>query len=151
MKSYLRFSVFAALFCLILPIVAVSQEETTATLNGQVTDSTGAVIQNATVTVTNLETKAERKAQSGEDGVYVITNLPPGPYTLKVEVSGFKTFVQTGLVLNAKDRRLNNVALEAGTIGEMVTVTSQEAGVMDSPTTQSLISNAQIVELPLNN
>src|SRR6185503_18889507 len=59
--------------------------------------------------------------------------------------------MQTGLVLNAKDRRLNNVTLEAGTIGEMVTVTSQEAGVMDSTTTQSLISNAQIVELPLNN
>ncbi len=153
MKSYpyLRVSLFAVVFCLLLPIIALSQEETTATISGQVTDGTGAVIQNAAVIVTNLETKAERRVQSGDDGLYVITNLPPGPYTVKVEVSGFKTYVQTGLVLNAKDRRPINITMEAGTIGEMVTVTSQEAGVMDSPTTQSLISNAQIVELPLNN
>ena len=153
MKSYpyLRVSLFAVIFCLLLPIVALSQEETTATISGQITDGTGAVIQNATLTVINLETKTERKVQSGEDGSYVITNLPPGPYQLKVEVTGFKTYLQTGLVLNAKDRRPVNITLEAGTIGEMVTVTSQEAGVLDSPTTQSLISNAQIVELPLNN
>src|SRR6185503_15531720 len=153
MKSYpyLRVSLFAVVFCLLLPIVAFSQEETTAAISGQITDGTGAVIQNATVVMTKLKTKMERKAQTGDDGSYVITNLPPGPYQLKVEVTGFKTYLQTGLVLNAKDRRPINITLEAGTIGEMVTVTSQEAGVLDSPTTQSLISNAQIVELPLNN
>ena len=153
MKSYPYLRVFLStlVFCLLLPIVAFSQEEITATISGQVTDGTGAVIQNATVLLTNLETKAERRVQTGEDGSYTLTNLPPGPYQLKVEVTGFKTYLQTGLILNAKDRRPINITLEAGTIGEMVTVTSQEAGVLDSPTTQSLISNAQIVELPLNN
>ena len=130
---------------------AFSQEEITAAITGQVTDSTGALVQNASITVVNDETKAERKTTTGEDGSYTITNLAPGTYTLTIEVANFKRYVQTALVLNARDRRAINVTLEAGTIGEMVTVTSQEAGVLDSPTTQALVSNAQIVELPLNN
>lgn len=130
---------------------AFGQEEITAAITGQVTDSTGALVQNASVTVVNDETKAERKTTTSEDGSYTITNLTPGTYTLTIEVANFKRYVQTALILNARDRRAINVTMEAGTIGEMVTVTSQEAGVLDSPTTQSLVSNAQIVELPLNN
>lgn len=130
---------------------AFGQEEIMASISGQVTDSTGAVLQNAAVSIVNDETKAERKTTTGEDGTYTITNLVPGTYTLTVEVANFKRYVQTALVLNARDRRSINVAMELGTIGEMVTVTSQEAGVLDSPTTQALVSNAQIVELPLNN
>ncbi|HZN07397.1 MAG TPA: carboxypeptidase regulatory-like domain-containing protein [Pyrinomonadaceae bacterium] len=130
---------------------AFSQEEITAAISGQVTDSTGALVQNASVTVVNDETKAERKTTTSEDGSYTITNLTPGTYTLTIEVANFKRYVQTALILNARDRRAINVTLEAGTIGEMVTVTSQETGVLDSPTTQALVSNAQIVELPLNN
>ncbi len=130
---------------------AMAQEEITAAISGQVTDSTGALVQSASVTVTNNETKASRTATTGEDGSYTITNLVPGTYTLTIEVANFKRYVQTALTLNARDRRSINVTMEAGTIGEMVTVTSQEAGVLDSPTTQALVSNAQIVELPLNN
>lgn len=130
---------------------AFGQEEIMASISGQVTDSTGAVVQNAAVSIVNDETKVERKTTTSEEGTYTITNLVPGTYTLTVEVANFKRYVQTALVLNARDRRSINVAMEAGTIGEMVTVTSQEAGVLDSPTTQALVSNAQIVELPLNN
>src|SRR5215217_7954070 len=130
---------------------AFGQEEITAAISGQVTDSTGALVQNASVSVVNDETKAERKTTTGEDGSYTLTNLTPGTYTLTIEVANFKRYVQTALILNARDRRSINVTLEPGTIGEMVTVTSQEAGVLDSPTTQALVSNAQIVELPLNN
>lgn len=130
---------------------ALGQEEITAAITGQVTDSTGALVQNASVSVVNNDTKTERKTTTSEDGSYTITNLTPGTYTLTVEVANFKRYVQTALILNARDRRAINITMEAGTIGEMVTVTSQEAGVLDSPTTQALVSNAQIVELPLNN
>src|SRR5688500_11944756 len=130
---------------------AFGQEEIMASISGQVTDSSGALVQNATVSIVNDETKTERKTTTSEEGTYTITNLVPGTYTLTVEVANFKRYVQTALVLNARDRRSINVAMEPGTIGEMVTVTSQEAGVLDSPTTQALVSNAQIVELPLNN
>ncbi|HEX2271312.1 MAG TPA: carboxypeptidase regulatory-like domain-containing protein [Pyrinomonadaceae bacterium] len=153
MKRYFELRAILLSLALLLACsgAAMAQEEITAAISGQVTDSTGALVPSASVTVVNDETKMERKATTGEDGSYTITNLVPGTYTLTVEVANFKRYVQTALVLNARDRRAINVTLEAGTIGEMVTVTSQEAGVLDSPTTQALVSNAQIVELPLNN
>lgn len=128
-----------------------AQEEITGTITGQITDANGAVVQGASISVVNNETKLTRKVQSNEEGLYTVTNLPPGSYTVTIEATGFKTYVQSELTLNAKDRRPVNVTMEAGAIGEMVTVTSQETGVLDSPTTQALVSNAQIVELPLNN
>lgn len=153
MKSH--FALRAVLLSLALILAfsgsAFGQEEITAAISGQVTDSTGALVQNASVSVVNDETKTERKTTTNEEGTYTLTNLVPGTYTLTVEVANFKRYVQTALVLNARDRRSINITMEAGTIGEMVTVTSQEAGVLDSPTTQALVSNAQIVELPLNN
>jgi hypothetical protein len=84
---------------------AFSQEEITAAISGQVTDSTGALVQNASVTVVNDDTKAERKTTTSEDGSYTITNLTPGTYTLTIEVANFKRYVQTALILNARDRR----------------------------------------------
>ncbi|HEX5709414.1 MAG TPA: TonB-dependent receptor [Pyrinomonadaceae bacterium] len=128
-----------------------AQEETAATVSGQVTDSTGAVVPAATVVVTNTETGIERRVESNEDGLYSVSPLPPGPYQIVIEQSGFKRYVQTDLVLNAKDRRLVNIVLEAGNLSEVITVTAEEAGVLDSPTTQALISGTQVVELPLNN
>ncbi|HET7114818.1 MAG TPA: carboxypeptidase regulatory-like domain-containing protein, partial [Pyrinomonadaceae bacterium] len=153
MKSHFELRAMLLTLALIFAFsgAAFGQEEITAAISGQVTDSTGALVQNASVSVVNDETKAERKTTTGEDGTYTLTNLTPGTYTLTVEVANFKRYVQTALILNARDRRSINVTMEVGTIGEMVTVTSQEAGVLDSPTTQALVSNAQIVELPLNN
>lgn len=152
MKCNLQFrAILLAIALLFGCSAAFAQEEITGAITGQVTDPNGAVVQGATVSVVNNETKAARKTQTNEEGLFTITNLVPGTYAVTIEASGFKTYIQTALVLNAKDRRLVNATMEAGNIGEMVTVTSQEAGVLDSPTTQSLVSNAQIVELPLNN
>jgi hypothetical protein len=143
----------AALFCC-LPFggwVAAQVAETSAQLGGQVTDQAGGIIPGATIVAANTQTREERRAQSNDQGLYVITPLSPGTYTLSIEAPGFKRYVATGVVLNARDRRTENAALEAGSISEVVTVTSEQNVVQDSPTTQSLVSNAQIVELPLNN
>ncbi len=130
---------------------AAQVTETAAQLSGQVTDTAGAVVPGATVIVTNDATKEARRAQANEDGLYVVTPLNPGTYTVAIEQQGFKRHVETNVVLNVKDRRSLNAALEAGAISEVVTVTSETNVVQDSPTTQALISHAQIVELPLNN
>jgi Carboxypeptidase regulatory-like domain/TonB-dependent Receptor Plug Domain len=143
---------FIALFlCFSLGTLVVAQDETAATITGQVADSTGSVIQNATVTVTNKATNAERKVQSNDDGNYVVSPLTPGTYTLTVEAPNFKRYVQTDLMLNAKDRRLLNVVMEAGNVSESVTVTSEQNVVQDSPTGQTLISGTQVLEIPLQN
>jgi hypothetical protein len=138
------------LLCLSFGVVAFAQEETAATITGQVTDSTGAIIPGATVVVTNKETNAERRVQSNQDGNYVVTPLTPGTYIVVVEQPNFKRYEQT-LTLNAKDRRPVDVVLEAGDINQTVLVTDEAPLLQESPTGQTLISGQQVRELPLNN
>ena len=145
-------AVFLAL-ALILSVSGASfaQEETAATVSGQVTDSTGAIIKGAVVIITNDATRQERRLETNDDGQFVISPLVPGTYTLSVESANFKKYVESGLTLNAKDRRLMNVVLEAGNVSESVTVTAQQNVVQDSPTGQTLISGTQVLEIPLQN
>ena len=83
---------------------ASAQDDTAATINGQVTDSSGAAIANATVVAANIETGASRTVQADDNGNYSISPLIPGQYTITVEQSGFKRYVQN-ITLNVKDRR----------------------------------------------
>ncbi len=144
-------SVVTLILVLGVSAVAFGQEETAATITGQVTDSTGASVSGATITISNEATRFERRVQANDEGGYVITPLMPGTYTLTAEQANFKKYVQPGLVLNAKDRRQINIVLEAGNITESVTVTSNQNVVQDSPTSQTLISGTQVLEIPLQN
>lgn len=146
----LRAILIALVFCLSICTTAIAQEEISATIVGQVTDSTGAAIPGATVVVVNKDTNFERKVQTNSEGNYTVVQLLPGSYTVTVEQANFKKHVAS-ITLNAKDRRPLNIALEAGSVNETVTVTDEPALIQDSPTGQSLISGTQVVELPLNN
>ncbi|HKR58739.1 MAG TPA: carboxypeptidase regulatory-like domain-containing protein, partial [Pyrinomonadaceae bacterium] len=153
MRNHLQVAriIFCVLtLCLASTAVTLAQEETAATVSGQVTDSTGAVIANAAVIITNKATGVARQVQTNDEGLYVITPLVPGDYDLTVEQTNFKRYLQT-LTLNARDRRPVNITLEPGAPSETVTVTDEAPLIQDSPTGQSLISGAQVVELPLNN
>lgn len=129
----------------------LAQEETAATVSGQVTDSTGAVVKAATVVITNDQTLQARTVQTNDDGQFVLTPLIPGNYTLTVEQTNFKKHVESGITLAAKDRRSINVVLEVGNVSETVIVTSEQNAVQDSPTGQTLISSTQVLEIPLQN
>jgi Carboxypeptidase regulatory-like domain/TonB-dependent Receptor Plug Domain len=143
--------IFAALVLIFsLGAVTLAQEETAATLTGQVTDSTGAIIPNATVVIANTATGVERSVQTNGEGFYVATPLAPGEYTVTVEQPNFKRQVRN-VTLSARDRRLVNLALEPGAPSETVLVTDEPPLVQDSPTGQGLISGTQVIELPLNN
>jgi hypothetical protein len=130
--------------------VSFGQEETAATITGVVTDAAGAVVQKATVIVTNKDTNAERRVETNEDGNYIVTPLTPGTYTVVIEHEGFKRYLQT-VTLNAKDRRPIDVALETGSPTETVTITDEPPLIQESSTGQSLISGSQVRELPLVN
>ena len=71
----------------------------TAQLSGRVTDESGAVLPGVSVTVTQTDTGFTRSDVTDGDGAYVMSNLPPGPYRLEVMLQGFRTYVQTGIVL----------------------------------------------------
>src|SRR3989338_3300117 len=90
----------------------------TAELNGRVTDSSGAVLPGATVTATQTATGVGRSVVTDAAGSYVVSNLPIGPYRLEISLSGFRPYVQTGLVLQVGATPTINVALQIGSVEE---------------------------------
>lgn len=145
-----RLTFIALALCFAFSGLVLAQEETSATITGQVTDSTGSAVANASIVVTNTATGQTRTIQANEEGNYSVFPLIPGAYTISVEQPGFKkTIINT--TLNARDRRPIDVVLEVGEASATVTVTDEPPLLQDSATGQTLVSGNQITELPLNN
>ena len=89
---------------------------------GQVTDTTGAMVANATVTISNVDTGITNKTVTDSSGNYVVTPLAVGHYSVTVEAPGFKKSVNGGITLNVQDRIGVNVVLEFGQVTETVEV-----------------------------
>ena len=94
-----------ATFCIVAPVVFCASvlitapawaQLATAELNGRVTDSSGAVLPGVTVTATQTATGLVRTVVTDENGAYLMSNLPTGPYRLEVSLQGFSSYVQTG-------------------------------------------------------
>src|ERR1700757_4665661 len=83
-------------YCVVCASAIAIGQQTTASVTGQVQDSTGAVVTGAKVSITNTDTNIETSTQSGETGDYLLTLLPPGNYKLTITHPGFKTYVQSG-------------------------------------------------------
>lgn len=121
--SFLSSVLMTALLCVAAAPITIAQE-TTATITGQITDSSGAAVSGADVTVTNMSTRDVRKAKSGDDGYYSLTSIPPGVYDISVKLEGFKEYLNKSVELLVNDRKTINIQLEAGEITEQVTVTA---------------------------
>lgn len=137
----------ASLLTLVLSSLSAAQ---TAAINGTVTDSTGAMVQNAKVTVRNTATNASRDVVTGTAGVYNVTQLPAGPYEVTIEKSGFRPVKYQAIDLTVDQALTLNAKLEVGTNQEQVTV---EGAVVPVDTTDAQLSNVvehtQMTELPL--
>ena len=130
---------------------AVSAQTFKATIAGQVTDSTGASVPNAVVTITENATNQSQTVTTGEDGNYTFTQLTPGNYTLKIEAPNFKTLNQTGVVLETNQSLRLNPTLEAGNITEQVTVTAETPAINTETSGKGeVIVEKQVQDLPLN-
>jgi len=105
--------------CILAPI---SQAQNSGTIVGNVYDKTGAVVPNATVTLVNQASLDTRSTVSNGDGAFAFGTVVAGTYTVKVELKGFKTWIQTDLDLRATDKRAVNATLEVGQAAETVTV-----------------------------
>ena len=131
-------------------VCAPSFAQSLGTITGEVKDSTGAVVPGVTVTVVNTATNATRTTASNPFGLYDVPALPPGTYTVKSELDGFKT-VTREIELRVQQTARVNFTLELGTISEMATVTGFSPLVETSNATiGTVIENRRIVELPLN-
>jgi hypothetical protein len=129
---------------------AAVAQQATAELNGRVTDSSGAVLPGVSVTATQTATGLVRSVVTDGAGNYLIPNLPTGPYRLEVALQGFKSYVQTGIVLQVGATPTINAALELGSLEESVTVEAA-APIVDvrSAGISEVVENERIVELPL--
>src|SRR5246500_5884458 len=95
-------------------------------VRGVVNDPTGGAVSGATVTLTNTESKIERKITTGEDGSYQFSLLPPGTYTLTVSATGFQSYERAGLTLLVNAPATVNAQLKLGSASETVYVSAQE-------------------------
>ena len=144
----MRRTLFVAFTWLLLCAPAFAQ--TLGTITGEVRDSTGGVVPGATVTVLNKATNATRTTSSNEVGLFDFPALPPGPYTVKSELDGFKT-ATSDVELQVNQTARVNFTLELGTISEQTLVTGVSPLVETSnATVGTVIENRRIVELPLN-
>jgi len=103
------------------------------------------------ITATQTTQNISFTAKSGPEGLYSFPRLPIGPYNIKAEFSGFKTFLQSGLSLTTNSDSLLNIVMEVGELSEKVSVSAQSSRVStETATIQQLIDDRRIVDLPLN-
>jgi outer membrane receptor protein involved in Fe transport len=125
---------------------------TTGAIVGTVTDSSGAAIPNAVVTIVNTQTAIKRNATSSGLGEFGVNLLEPGNYNVTVTAAGFKKFEVTGLTLDVGRTERVTAALTLGAAMETVTVTGDVAASLqtDSATVQASIDTKSVQDLPLN-
>ena len=138
-----------------LPKLTVSKKVLTngkAAIYGMIVDANQAVIANAPVKITNLETQKTYELESNHSGVYLQTNLPAGKYSVRADAPGFKSLIVTEIAVKPEIFTEINLKLEVGTVSEVVTVTGTIDQIVN--TTDASIGNtfssAQISNLPIN-
>jgi len=125
--------------------------QATGQISGNVRDQSGAVLPGVEVTATQTSTGVTRTTITNETGAYLMPNVVVGPYKLEAALPGFRTFVQTGIVLQVNDDLVVNPVLEVGQVSEQVEVVANAAQVETRSTAVGqVIENQRIVDLPLN-
>ncbi|HEU4871305.1 MAG TPA: carboxypeptidase regulatory-like domain-containing protein, partial [Pyrinomonadaceae bacterium] len=148
-----RFVPFVPFLLLVAVFLATSTAlaQSTATLQGTVADSKGAVLPSATIVVRNRSTSAERTTQTDSDGNYQLAALPPGVYSVEVRVQGFKTQVADSVTLEVAKTAIQNFQMDVGAISEQVLVSS-DVPVIETTTVSvgTVINQRTVQEIPLN-
>jgi hypothetical protein len=132
-------------------VPARAQASATAQISGIVKDDSGGVLPGVDVAVTRTDTGQKRNAITDADGAYVIPNLAVGPYRLEATLQGFRTYAQTGIVLQVGANPVINIAMAVGAVEETVTV---QASALLVETRNlgvgQVMDNKRILDLPLN-
>ena len=138
----------AVLILLAIPVVA---QLPTATILGVAKDTSGGVLPNVTVTITNVDTGATRAVKTGDDGEFRAPELPVGRYEVRAEHPGFKTVTRKGITLEVTQQAVINLDFEVGSADQQVVVT-EEAPMVNTQdaTLGGTINETKMTELPLN-
>jgi len=134
-----------------LSLTSVSWSQENATITGTVLDSTGSVVPNVNITLTNPATGQVRQAVSNSAGSYLFANVGVGNFTLEASAAGFRKFSRTDIVVNVAQALKEDVTLSVGSEGETVTVQANALQVQtETNEVSNLISGAQVSQLATN-
>jgi hypothetical protein len=142
-----------SLLCVVSLFLAssIAAQSPNGTINGRVLDPSGAIIIGAEITIVSDTTRVQYASKTNGEGIYVVTNLPPGAYRLQVAKQGFKTLIKPDIVLNVQDALAINFTLPIGAVAETVTVEGGAPLVnTQSATVSTVIDRGFVENLPLN-
>ncbi len=121
------------------------------TISGRVTDQQAAVIANAAIVATQVETGSRTQTVSTADGQYTLPFLPPGDYSVSAEFSGFKRFVREGLRMSANERVSLDIQMDIGQTADAITVSGESPLLVTSTASVGqVINQRQIENMPMN-
>lgn len=140
--------VACALLCL---MVAALGQEFRASIDGSVSDSSGASIQGATISVTSVERNVTASTQSNATGRYLVQDLLQGSYTVTVEKPGFRKLVRENVKLSTNDHLALDFSLEVGALADSVTVTGETTQLQtENASVSTLVQNRTVENIPTN-
>jgi len=131
-------------------VPAARGQVTTATLYGVVQDTSGAILPGVSVTVAHQGTNLTRETVSDDRGEFALPALPAGPYAIRIELSGFKTYTSQGLNLSAGQEVRQTYALQVGGLAETVTVVEHAPLIQTATTAQVQTIGAEVTEIPVS-
>jgi hypothetical protein len=121
------------------------------TISGTISDRSGAVVANATVSLQNLATGVTTAVTTNAQGLYSLPNLLPGDYQETVSATGFEKAIRNGIVLTVGAQMVSNVEMKVGAINESIQVSDQPPDLqLESSAISSSTDSKTLVELPLN-
>jgi Carboxypeptidase regulatory-like domain len=151
MPRRIFWSLVVSLGLIICATVSLYGQSTYGSIVGAVTDSSGAAVTDATVTLTNLGTSEKRTQPSGADGLFTFANLFPGQYRIDAEKQGFKHFTRTPVTVEVQQSTHVEAVLQVGEVSQVVEVTSQTALLQtESASLGQVVEQRKADELPLN-
>ena len=146
-----RLVILAIVFSMGLALVPSGRAQENATITGTVTDSTGAVVPNATITLTNQATSQVRTETTNTSGIYLFANMGVGQFTLAASATGFEKFSRTDISVNVAQSLKEDVTLTVGSQGQTVTVQADALQVQSETSELStLITGEQVAQLATN-
>src|SRR5215468_12161728 len=142
---------FSILMSVAFATAVFGQTRDTAAIFGGVSDTQGAAIPGAALTLTSNSTGQVRKIVANDSGQYLFPSLPIGTYSIVVEQPAFKRAERTGILLQANENVKVDIALEVGDVKTTVSVDAAASQVeVRSSTLKETVNQARVVELPLN-
>lgn len=121
-----------------------------SSLSGRVEDEQGAAVPGVTITATNTQTGLVRTTVTDSSGAYRFPALPPGVYKVTGDLSGFATVTTENVELNVATERQINIALKQARVKEAITVTAEAPLIATEPAVGTVVSQAELENLPLN-